>query len=218
MGRLKGACEKPFRPASKTAVFEVPCSFGTAVLDECIRRQSQRFLSSTRLRHGICIAVFGVQKAPAPARAGAGLYKKWKGPVWRGALSPVLKGGKRRQAPEKEMQTRARQIWYVACRSARHMCRTGGNEWRNEAKTIHGPRRFKCVFWLYFFVFSLDGTLFPAYNAYYVSSWPCVPMCQKYAENICAFRRFLPRQKGRLTRCYEEAEHAEKIRSGRKLW
>lgn len=85
-------------------------------------------------------------------------------------------------------------------------------------KQYTAPRRFKCVFWLYFFVFSLDGTLFPAYNAYYVSSWPCVPMCQKYAENICAFRRFLPRQKGRLTRCYEEAEHAEKIRSGRKLW
>ena len=34
MGRLKGACGKPFRPASKTTVFEVPCSFGTAVLDE----------------------------------------------------------------------------------------------------------------------------------------------------------------------------------------
>lgn len=196
MGRLKGACGKPFRPASKTAVFEVPCSFGTAVLDECIRRQSQRFLSSTRLRHGICIAVFGVQKAPAPARAGAGLYKKWKGPVWRGALSPALKGGKRRQAPEKEMQTRARQIWYVACRSARHMCRTGGNEWRNEVKTIHGPRRFKCVFWLYFFVFSLDGTLFPAYN-----TLSCIIMalcahvpkiCRKY---LCISTIFAPAER-----------------------
>lgn len=89
---------------------------------------------------------------------------------------------------------------------------------RHEAKTAHGARRAKCNFGLYFFAFSLDAAPFPAYNAYYVSSWPYMPMCQKYAENICAFRRFLPRQKGRLTRCYEEAEHAEKIRSGRKLW
>ena len=124
MKRLKGACGKPFRPASKTAVFEVPCSFGPAVLDECIRRQSQCFLSSTRLRRGICIAVFGVQKAPAPARAGAGLYKEWEGTVWRGALSPALESGKRRQAPEKEMQTRARQIWCAGRRASPHVpCR-----------------------------------------------------------------------------------------------
>ena len=161
---------------------------------------------------------FWCAKGPGPCAGGCRPLQKMEGPCMAQRPQPALESRKRRQAPEKEMQTRARQIWYVACRSARHMCRTGGNEWRNEAKTIHGSRRFKCVFWLYFFVFSLDGTLFPAYNAYYVSSWPCVPMCQKYAENICAFRRFLPRQKGRLTRCYEEAEHAEKIRSGRKLW
>lgn len=192
----------------------MPCSFGPAVLDECIRRQSQCFLLSTRLRRGTCVAVFGVQKAPVPARAEAGLYKEWEGSVWRSALSPALESGKRRRTPEKES---AADMVRGLPRGAPYVPHWG-NEWRNEAKIIHGPRRFKCVFWLYFFVFSLDGRLFPAYNVYYVSSWPCVPMCQKYAENICAFRRFLPRQKGRLTRCYEEAEHAEKIRSGRKLW
>ena len=121
MGRLKGACGKPFRPASKTAVPGVPCSFGPAVLDECIRRQSQCFLLSTRLRRGTCVAVFGVQKAPAPARAEAGLYKEWEGSVWRSALSPALESGKRRRTPEKESAA----DMVAGCRAARHMCRTG---------------------------------------------------------------------------------------------
>lgn len=65
--------------------------------------------------------------------------------------------------------------------------RTRAEKNKKKPKSIHAARRAKCDFWLYFFGFSLDGPLFPSYNVYHVSSWPCLPLRQKNAENICAF-------------------------------
>lgn len=127
IGRLKGACGKPSHPASKTAVTAVsggPRSFGPAVLDECIRRQSQCFLLSARLRRGICIAVFGVQKAPslrgrvqAFTKNGRALY----GAAPSAPPSKVENEGRRRK---KKCKTRTRQIWYAGRRAGPHVpCR-----------------------------------------------------------------------------------------------
>lgn len=198
MGRLKGACGKPFRPASKTTVFEVPCSFGTAVLDECIRRQSQRFLSSTRLRHGICIAVFGVQKAPAPARAGAGLYKKWKGPVWRSALSPPSKvenEGRRRR--KKCKPVRGRYGMWPAARRA--ICAALGEmNGGMKQKQYTAPGVSNAFFGFFFLFFPLTARFFrPIMLIMYHHGLVC-PCAKNMPKIFVHFDDFCPGRKAAL--------------------
>ena len=141
---------------------------------------------------------FWCAKGPGPCAGGCRPLQKMEGPCMAQRPQPALESRKRRQAPEKEMQTRARQIWYVACRSARHMCRTGGNEWRNEAKTIHGSRRFKCVFWLYFFVFPLTARFFrPIMLIMYHHGLVC-PCAKNMPKIFVHFDDFCPGRKAAL--------------------
>ena len=157
-----------------------------------------------------CAALFGGQagarRACVPAPFARALCARWGGPF-----------GRAHQRGAQEYLPGPRQIWRTQRVRATRYAHAGRKK-REKAKKHTRRPACQVRFLALFFGFSLDGALFPSYNAYHVSSWPCVPIRQKIAEKLCAFRRFLPRQTGLCKRCYEEAEHAEKIRSGRKLW
>lgn len=117
----------------------------------------------------------GARRACAPAPFARALCARWGGPF-----------GRAHQRGAQEYLPGPRQIWRTR-RLRATRCAHAGRKNKKKPKSIHAARRAKCDFWLYFFVFSLDGPLFPSYNVYHVSSWPCLPLRQKNAENICAF-------------------------------
>lgn len=162
MKRLKGACGKPFRPASKTAVFEVPCSFGPAVLDECIRRQSQCFLSSTAKASAFFrqrafavgyVLPFLVCKRPRCQRGRVQAFTK-NGRALYGAApsappSKVENEGRRRK--KKCKPVRGRYGVWAAARA--HMCRAGGGHAATRSKNSTRHPACQVRFWALFFRF-----------------------------------------------------------------
>lgn len=76
--------------------------------------------------------------------------------------------------------------------------RTRAEKNKKKPKSIHAARRAKCDFWLYFFGFSLDGALFPSYNAYHYHHGLVCPCAKKMPKIFVHFDDFCPGRRAAL--------------------